>query len=47
MKPNNLRIRKSAYYKVATCLASIGVMIVSVASIAFIYNPEPPAELFE
>ncbi|WP_155985426.1 cyclic lactone autoinducer peptide [Paenibacillus maysiensis] len=40
-------MKKSTYYAIATCLASIGVMIVSIASIAFIYNPEPPAELFE
>ncbi|MEC0233764.1 cyclic lactone autoinducer peptide [Paenibacillus kribbensis] len=38
---------KNIYSKLATVLSTIAVLTVSVASIAFIYSPEPPAELFE
>ncbi|MEC0234100.1 cyclic lactone autoinducer peptide [Paenibacillus kribbensis] len=40
-------MKKSIYSNLATLLSTIAVLTVSVASIAFIYSPEPPAELFE
>lgn len=38
---------KKIYFNLATALSFFAVLIVSVASIAFIYSPEPPSELFE
>lgn len=38
---------KKIYFNLATLLSSIAVLTVSVASIAFIYSPEPPKDLFE
>ncbi|MFC7560500.1 AgrD family cyclic lactone autoinducer peptide [Paenibacillus farraposensis] len=38
---------KNIYSTLASCLSAIAVMSVSVASLVFVHNPEPPEELLK
>ncbi|MEB4785086.1 cyclic lactone autoinducer peptide [Paenibacillus jamilae] len=38
---------KNIYSSIATTLAAIAVMSVSVASLFYVYNPEPPEDLLK
>ncbi|MCC3379875.1 cyclic lactone autoinducer peptide [Paenibacillus farraposensis] len=38
---------KSIYSSIATALAAVAVMSVSVASLFYVYSPEPPEELMK
>ncbi|MDQ0496362.1 cyclic lactone autoinducer peptide [Paenibacillus brasilensis] len=38
---------KNIYSTIASSLAAIAVMSVSVASLIYVYNPEPPKELLK
>ncbi|MGM1023390.1 MAG: cyclic lactone autoinducer peptide [Bacillota bacterium] len=50
MKKNTGKImglRRSTYYAFATCLSSVAILTVMVASLVFVYNPSPPEELMK
>ncbi|MEC0181545.1 cyclic lactone autoinducer peptide [Paenibacillus peoriae] len=40
-------MKKYIYSTIATSLAALAMFSVSVASLAFVYNPEPPEELMK
>ncbi|MGG1618261.1 AgrD family cyclic lactone autoinducer peptide [Paenibacillus sp. NRS-1781] len=47
MRFGKFKIRRSTYYGLATCLSSVAIMTVVVASLVFVHNPEPPEELLK